>query len=72
MARRTTNIQERNSGCICCCLPCIVCFMSIEKILQTFCERTLWVCVKTQQCFEFVANKLICKKKKIKIKNEEK
>jgi hypothetical protein len=43
--------------------------MSTEKILQSLCVGTLWICMKTQQCFEFIGNKM--KRKNVKIKNEE-
>jgi len=43
--------------------------MSTEKILQSLCVGTLWICMKTQKCFEFIGNKM--KRNNVKIDNEE-
>jgi hypothetical protein len=69
MVRREASPQKGDLQCIYCCLPCIVCCMCVEKILQSFCVGALWICVKTQKCFEFIGNKM--KRKNVKIKNEE-
>lgn len=69
MVRREASLHEGDPRCIYCCLPCIVCFMSAEKILQSLCVGTLWICMKTQQCFEFIGNKM--KRNNVKIDNEE-
>ena len=42
MVRREASLHEGDPRCIYCCLPCIVCFMGLEKILQLFCVGTLW------------------------------
>jgi len=69
MVRREASLHEGDPRCIYCCLPCIVCFMSTEKILQSLCVGTLWICMKTQKCFEFIGNKM--KRNNVKIDNEE-
>ena len=37
------RIHDQCSICLTCCMPCICCFMSGEKLLQGICIGMLWL-----------------------------
>ncbi len=70
MTRNTRNFEETKPQCICLCLPCIACFVGGEKCLSSIFLSGLWICVKTQEIFNFFTKKCTTKKAKIEVETK--